>query len=55
MKRFAHFYRGVCNIHIKKNTIMFFGKQIILLKSKFPFFFTTAIYLIFPLIFFFFF
>ena len=33
MKRFAHFYRGVFHIKIKKNpTILFLGKQLILLN-----------------------
>ena len=32
MKRFAHFYRGVCHHKMKNNTILFLGKQLILLN-----------------------
>ena len=33
MKRFAHFYRGVCHLQMKKTpTILFLGKQLILLN-----------------------
>ena len=32
MKRFAHFYRGVCKIKMTNTTILFLGKQLILLN-----------------------
>ena len=32
MKRFAHFYRGVCHIQMTNPTILFLGKQLILLN-----------------------
>ena len=32
MKRFAHFYRGVCHLQMSNTTILFLGKQLILLN-----------------------
>ena len=32
MKRFAHYYRGVFHHQITKTTILFLGKQLILLN-----------------------
>ena len=32
MKRFAHFYRGVCHLKMTNTTILFLGKQLILLN-----------------------
>lgn len=32
MKRFAHFYRGVCHLQMTNTMILFLGKQLILLN-----------------------